>query len=69
MQRPLVDPLGLDRCHLPLGSDPVEGPDLPILAPHAHPEDAAFAALYLCSDEAAWITGTLLVVDGGISLR
>ncbi len=30
------------------------------------PEDIANAALFLASDEAAWITGALLVVDGGL---
>lgn len=30
------------------------------------PEDIANAALFLASDEAAWITGTVLVVDGGL---
>jgi 3-oxoacyl-[acyl-carrier protein] reductase len=29
------------------------------------PEVVANAALFLASDEAAWITGTSLVVDGG----
>jgi 3-oxoacyl-[acyl-carrier protein] reductase len=29
------------------------------------PEDVAWAALFLASDESAWITGTELVVDGG----
>ena len=29
------------------------------------PEDVAYAALFLASDEAAWITGSALVVDGG----
>jgi NAD(P)-dependent dehydrogenase (short-subunit alcohol dehydrogenase family) len=29
------------------------------------PEDVAYAALFLASDEAAWITGTTLVIDGG----
>jgi NAD(P)-dependent dehydrogenase (short-subunit alcohol dehydrogenase family) len=32
------------------------------------PADIAEAALYLCSPKAAWITGALLTVDGGISL-
>lgn len=29
------------------------------------PEDVAFGALYLASDEARWVTGTNLVIDGG----
>ena len=29
------------------------------------PEDIAYAATYLCSDEASWVTGIHLVVDGG----
>ncbi len=29
------------------------------------PEDVANAALYLASDEASWVTGTILNVDGG----
>ena len=31
------------------------------------PEDAAWAAVYLASDEAAWVTGHALYVDGGMS--
>jgi NAD(P)-dependent dehydrogenase (short-subunit alcohol dehydrogenase family) len=30
------------------------------------PEDVARAALYLASDDSAWVTGTALTVDGGI---
>ena len=33
----------------------------------ASPEDVANAFLYLCSDEAAYVTGHNLVVDGGLS--
>lgn len=32
------------------------------------PEDIAYAAVYLCSDEATWVTGARLVVDGGASM-
>jgi len=31
------------------------------------PEDIANAAVFLCSDDAAWITGVTLPVDGGLS--
>jgi NAD(P)-dependent dehydrogenase (short-subunit alcohol dehydrogenase family) len=31
----------------------------------AQPEEIAAAALYLCSDEAAFVTGTDYAVDGG----
>jgi NAD(P)-dependent dehydrogenase (short-subunit alcohol dehydrogenase family) len=31
------------------------------------PEDIAFAALWLASDEARYITGQIITVDGGIS--
>ena len=33
----------------------------------ASPEDVANAFLYLCSDDAAYVTGHNLVVDGGLS--
>lgn len=33
------------------------------------PEDIAAAVLFLCSDKAAYITGTTLVIDGGYSVQ
>jgi NAD(P)-dependent dehydrogenase (short-subunit alcohol dehydrogenase family) len=33
------------------------------------PQDVASAALFLASDEAAWITGVVLPVDGGYTAR
>lgn len=33
------------------------------------PEDIARSAVFLCSDEASWITGTTLAIDGGMLLR
>jgi NAD(P)-dependent dehydrogenase (short-subunit alcohol dehydrogenase family) len=37
------------------------------LGRHQNPDDAAYAALYLLSDEAAQVTGTILNVDAGAS--
>ena len=37
------------------------------LARFGTPEDVAAAALFLCSDEAAFITGQTLKVNGGLS--
>ena len=48
----------------PLAEGPVRLPQN-VLARKGQPEDIAFAALYLASDESRWITGQTLVVDGG----
>ncbi|MGH9097088.1 MAG: SDR family oxidoreductase, partial [Acidimicrobiales bacterium] len=52
------DPLGpeAERSALPLGR-------------RGHPDDVAGAALFLLSDLAGWITGQVVVVDGGSSTR
>jgi len=33
------------------------------------PEDISDAVVYLCSDDAKWVTGTILTVDGGMSAK
>lgn len=33
------------------------------------PEDIAYACLYLASDEASWVTGAILPVDGGFTAK
>ena len=39
------------------------------LGRYGKPEDIAYAVVYLLSDAAAWVTGTQMVVDGGISIK
>ena len=34
-----------------------------------HPDDIAWGAVYLASDEARWVTGAELVIDGGYTAR
>jgi NAD(P)-dependent dehydrogenase (short-subunit alcohol dehydrogenase family) len=38
------------------------------LSRYGNPEEVAYAAVYLLSDATSWMTGTGLVIDGGISL-
>ena len=38
------------------------------LGRYGKPEDVAFSAIYLLSDASQWVTGTDIVVDGGLSL-
>jgi NAD(P)-dependent dehydrogenase (short-subunit alcohol dehydrogenase family) len=54
-----------------LTDDPVAGAEYLKTIPlkrFGKPEDVAFAVLFLASDDAAYITGADLVVDGGVSL-
>ena len=36
---------------------------------YGEPRDIALAITYLLSDAASWVTGTNLVIDGGLSLQ
>lgn len=47
-------------------SDFTEPPAL--LNRSAHGADVGYAALYLASDEASWVTGQFIDIDGGGSL-
>ena len=52
-------------------ADPVYGPKVTAAIPmhdYAIPEDAAGAALLLASDAGRYITGTTIIIDGGLSL-
>jgi 3-oxoacyl-[acyl-carrier protein] reductase len=49
---------------LPLTDSEITPPG-PSLDRLGQPEDIAYAAAYLISDESAWITGQVLTIDGG----
>lgn len=36
---------------------------------HGKPEEVAFAIIYLLSDASAWVTGSNLLIDGGLTLQ
>lgn len=42
--------------------------DLYLLKRYAHPEEIAWAIIYLLSDASAFVTGSVLTIDGGISI-
>ncbi len=61
------------HCLCPSGIGQLKSADriglpTPNLNRSGEPEDVAYAALFLCSDEAAWLTGVVLDIDGGASL-
>lgn len=39
------------------------------LGRYGNPEEVAYAVVYLLSDAAKWITGSILTIDGGLTLR
>ncbi len=39
------------------------------LGRYGNPEEVAYAAIYLLSDAAKWVTGSILKIDGGLTLR
>lgn len=47
--------LELDKKRYPMGR-------------YGRPEDVAFSIIYLLSDASCWVTGTNMIVDGGISI-
>lgn len=57
-------PTNIQASHDPLSPGLPE----PLLERDGTPEDVAWAAVFLASDEAAWITGIELVVDGGAEI-
>lgn len=36
---------------------------------YGEPEDVAYAIIYLLSDASSWVTGTNLIIDGGLTLK
>ena len=44
-----------------------DAPDLTPLGRNGKPEEIAYTALFLASNEASYITGAVLVVDGGMT--
>ena len=60
-----VNVIGAGLFRAPMGDLPLS-PGPASLARTGQPEDIAYAALYLASDESSWVTGQVLAVDGGV---
>jgi NAD(P)-dependent dehydrogenase (short-subunit alcohol dehydrogenase family) len=39
------------------------------LGRYGTPEEVAYAAIYLLSDATKWMTGSIITIDGGLTLR
>src|SRR5438128_9982318 len=63
------DPSARATSSTPTPAPPTAPTERPPLRGQGRPEDVAYAALYLASDEAAHVSGHNLVVDGGASAR
>lgn len=61
-----VNVIGAGLFRAPLAEGPVQS--VTGLARTGRPEDIAYAALYLASNEAGWVTGQVLNVDGGVDI-
>ena len=51
------------------GQSPARSPEGVPLGRWTHPEDTAKCALYLASDDASYVTGQTIIVDGGSTAR
>ena len=63
VKTPLIEPTG-ELTQEQLDADEARYP----LGRYGTPKDIALAIIYLLSDASAWVTGTTLKIDGGISL-
>jgi NAD(P)-dependent dehydrogenase (short-subunit alcohol dehydrogenase family) len=63
---PILDSLGPKHDHATIVQK--LGRQIPI-GKVGEPDDVAYGALYLCSDEAKYVTGSALYIDGGISAQ